>query len=225
MAKITATIRKENGSRASKRLRAEGKMPGIVYGHGQAPQSLTLDMHEIEVAIRHHERVLEMELDGKSESVMFREVQYDSLGDNVLHVDFNRVNLDELVRVTVPVRFMGVAAGMKEGGVLQVTCSDVTIECTVRNLPEEIRHNIEAVELNGHVYAKDLILPEGAKLVDDANELLCSITTIAEEVVAAPVVEGAEAGAEPEVIGAKKEEGEEGAADAKGKGDAKAKKE
>jgi large subunit ribosomal protein L25 len=222
MAKITAKLRMENGSRAAKRLRAEGKVPGIVYGHGQAPQSLTLDMHEIVVAIRHHERVLEMELEGKNESVMFREVQYDSLGDDILHIDLTRVNLDEIVRVTVPVNFIGTAAGMKEGGVLQVTCSDVTIECTVRNMPEEIRHNIESLALNGHVYAKDLVLPEGAKLVDDADELLCSITTIAEEAVAAPA-EGAEGAGEPEVIGAKKEE--EGEADAKGKGDAKAKKE
>lgn len=220
MAKITATTRNENGSRAAKRLRAEGKVPGIVYGHGQAPQSLTLDMHEVEVAIRHHERVLDMVLDGKDENVMFKEIQYDSLGDNILHVDLTRVNMDEIVRVTVPVNFTGTAQGMKEGGVLQVTCSDVTIECTVRNLPEEIRHSIEALSINGHVYARDLVLPEGAKLVDDADELLCTITTIAEEVVAAPTAEG-EAAAEPEVIGAKKEE--EGAADAKA--DAKPKKE
>ncbi|HNX26155.1 MAG TPA: 50S ribosomal protein L25, partial [Phycisphaerae bacterium] len=137
----------------------------------------------------------------------------DSLGDNILHVDFSRVNMDEIVRVTVPVNFIGTAQGMKDGGVLQIACSDVTIECTVRNMPEEIRHNIEAVPLNGHVYAHDLTLPEGARLVDDENEVLCSVAIIAEEAVAEPAAEG-ETPAEPEVIGEKKEEeGEEAKAD------------
>jgi large subunit ribosomal protein L25 len=208
MAKLKATKRTEIGSNAVKRLRQAGSAPAIVYGHGEEPQAITISQHDVDVALIHGERVLELDLDGKAQNVLIKDVQWDTFEHEILHVDFARVNLDERVEVTVPVTLAGTPAGAKDDGVLQQIVSEVTLECAVRNIPEEIRMLINDMELNDRKYLKDLELPEGAKLIDEPEDLLCQVTLIAEEVEAE---EGEEPAAEePEVIGAREEEETEG---------------
>jgi large subunit ribosomal protein L25 len=207
MATVKATKREEIGSNRVQGLRKQGKVPGVVYGHGEESVSITLERHDIELALLHGERLLEMDLEGKAQNVLIKEVQRGPLGDDVLHVDLARVDLDERVEVTVALVLVGEPAGAKDGGVLQQSISEVTLECPVRSIPDEIRYLVKAMQLNDRLYLRDLKLPEGAALIDDPDMMVASVSEIAEEVAPAPT-EGAPA--EPEVIGAKvEEEGEE----------------
>jgi len=205
MALFKANVRSEFGSRRARRLREKGQIPGIIYGHGEEPMPVTLDRHEVEVAVRHGERLLEIDLDGRQENVLFKDVQYDPLGEKILHVDLARVSLDERVKVTVPIELRGTPAGAAEDGVLQQIAAEVSIECVVTAIPDDVRVSVSHMRVGDQLCMRDLPLPEGASLVSDPDEMVCSVVVLAEELAEAP----AEAPAEPEVIGEKKERAEE----------------
>jgi large subunit ribosomal protein L25 len=208
MATMKANRRNVFGSSKSRQLRRKGDIPGIVYGHGEEPVPVTLHVHEVELALQHGERLLEIELEGAMVNVLIKEVQYDTFGQEVLHVDLARVDLDELVEITVAVVLVGTPEGLKDGGVLQQAVGEVTIRVAVRSIPEELKVLVGSMKLNDRLFLKDIPLPESAELLEDANAILCTVAELAEEVAPA---EG-ETLAEPEVIGAKKEEeGEEAA--------------
>src|SRR5262245_51195554 len=115
---IAAKPRTEVGSRAVRRLRAEGRIPAIMYGHGQDPAMLSIDLHEFDGLLRHGAHgLLDVQMDGATESAVIKDVQYDVYGREVLHVDFARISRDERVVVEVPIVLKGTAAGVAEGGV------------------------------------------------------------------------------------------------------------
>lgn len=204
MATMKAIRRTNRGTHAARRLRKEGKIPAVLYGHGEETLPVSLNRHEVELAVQHGERLLELDLDGKPQNVLLKEVQYDALGEEILHVDLNRVDLDERVELTVAIRLVGEPAGAKDGGVLQQIESEVKIECPVRAIPDEIRYLVKDMKLNDRLYMKDLVLPEGAKLLSDPDAIVASVAEVAELVAPA---EGEEL-AEPEVIGARPAEEE-----------------
>jgi large subunit ribosomal protein L25 len=208
---ISAKQRSELGSRANKRLRDAGMLPGVIYGHKEAVIPVTLGKKEVVGHLNHGAHLFDLNLDGKSEKVLVKDVQYDHLGMEVLHVDFARVNLDEKVKVTVPVELKGTPKGEADGGVLQQVISELEIECLVTEIPESIRHNVNDLALNDVLHISDLKLPAGVRVLQDEHLIVATVKEIA-EVVAAPVEEGA---AEPEVIGRKPAEGEEAAAEEK----------
>jgi large subunit ribosomal protein L25 len=206
MATLKATKRTQHGTHAARRLRKDGKVPGVMYGHGEGTQAVSLEKHDVELALLHGERLLEIDVEGQKQNVLMKEVQYDTFGHEILHIDLTRVDLDERVELTVVIHLVGEPAGVKEGGVLQQTESEVQIECPVRSIPDEIRHIVTEMQLNDRLYMKDLALPEGASLLSDPNTLIAGVAEVAEE--AAAPAEGEES-AEPEVIGAKPAEDEE----------------
>ncbi|MGB2821084.1 MAG: 50S ribosomal protein L25 [Phycisphaerae bacterium] len=203
MALMKASTRKELGSRAVRRLRDEGLIPGIIYGHNEEAVPVTLSEHDLELALQHGERLLEVDVDGKSQNVLVKDVQRDTFGQIVIHVDLFRVSLDDRVEVTVPVVLRGTPAGEADGGVIQQGVTDVSIECPVAAIPDEIRVMITHLNVGDSIQLKDIQLGEGLTLLDDPDSVLCSCAVIGEEVEVA-----AEEEAEPEVIGEEKE-GEE----------------
>jgi large subunit ribosomal protein L25 len=214
MALLKANTRTATGTRKARSLRAGGKIPGVIYGHGEATLAVTLDKHEVDLAIGHGERLLEIDIEGTMQNVLVKDVQYDHMGSDILHVDLTRVNLDELVEVTVPIVLRGTPAGAIEGGVLNQVVAQVSVEVQVRSIPDDIRTTVDHMKIGDKLFMKDLHLPEGAKLKDDPEMLIATVSFVAEEVVAATE----EQVAAPEVIGAKKEEeGEAGAAPAEEK--------
>ena len=207
MAVVKAMKRTEMGSRKARALRAKGLIPTVLYGHGQDTVALTLNEHEVELAVHHGERLLEVEVDGKAENALIKDVQFDTFGQEILHLDLTRVDLDERVTVTVPIVLRGTPAGASEDGVLQQSANEVEIECMVRSIPDEIRVIVNDMKVGDSFHLRDLGLPEGATLVGDPEAMVCSVTVIAEEVPAEEEAE--EGGAEPEVIGEKKEDAED----------------
>lgn len=208
-ANITVKVRSELGSRRNKRLRDAGFVPGVIYGHKEEVVPVTLPKKELVGHLNHGTHLFALAIDGKKENVLVKDVQYDHLGIEVLHVDFARVDLNERVEVTVPLVLKGEPKGEAEGGVLQQIVADLEIECLVTQIPHDIRHNVSDMGLNDVVHIKDLKLPPGVRALQDEDMIVAQVKEVVEEVPA----EVAEAGAaEPEVIGKAPEEGEEAAA-------------
>jgi large subunit ribosomal protein L25 len=210
-AQVTAKARNELGSRANKRLRDSGMLPGVIYGHKEAIIPITLPRKEVVSHLTHGAHLFDLAIDGKSEKVLIKEVQYDHLGLEVIHVDFARVSLDEKVEVTVPLELKGTPKGEEEGAVLQQIVAELEIECLVTDIPEAIRHNVTDMGKDSVLHVKDLKLPTGVRVLQDEDLIVAMVREIQEETAATEAAEGA---AEPEVIGKGKEE--EGAEAAEG---------
>ena len=205
---ITTEPRTGLGSRANKRLRDTGKIPGVVYGHKEAVVPVTLPKKELVNHLNKGAHVFDLAIEGKSEKVLVKEVQYDHLGIEVIHVDFARVSLDEKVELTVPLELKGEPAGEAEGGVMQQIMAEIEIECLVTDIPSVIIHNVSEMKLDDVLHIKDLKLPAGVKALQDEDQVVAQLKAVEEE-EAAPGEEGT---AEPEVIGRKAEDGAEGEA-------------
>ena len=208
---VTAKQRKELGSRANKRLRDAGLLPGVIYGHKQDVLPVTLPRKEVSTHLHHGAHLFSLSLDGHKETVLVKEVQYDHLGIELLHIDFARVDLNERVTITVPLELKGTPKGEADGGVLQQLIADLEIECLVTDIPDAIRQNVSDLGLNSVLHVKDLQLPPNVKAIPDGELIVATVREVVEQ-AATPAAEGA---AEPEVIGKKAEEPAEGAAAAK----------
>ena len=205
---IQASKRDQLGSRANKRLRDAGQLPGVVYGHKEAIIPVTLPKKEVVNHLNKGAHLFDLTLDGKAEKVLVKEVQYDHLGLEVIHVDFARVSLDEKVEVTVPLELKGTPKGEEEGAVLQQIVNELEIECLVTDIPDKIVANVTDMVKDSVLHIKELKLPPGVRILQDEDLIVATVKEIEEEVAPEAAAEGA---AEPEVIGRKKEEGEEGA--------------
>jgi large subunit ribosomal protein L25 len=211
-AQLNAKVRGELGSRRNKRLRDAGFVPGVIYGHKEDVVPVTLPKIELVRHLNHGAHLFALALDGKNENVLVKDVQYDHLGIEVLHVDFARVDLNERVEVTIPLVLKGEPKGEAEGGVLQQIVADLQIECLVTQIPTDVKHNVSDMALNTVLHIKDLQLPPGVRALQDEDLIVATVREIVEE-TPAEVEAGA---AEPEVIGKAPEEGEAAAAPAEG---------
>jgi len=160
-ANVTAEPRNQLGSRANKRLRDSGKLPGVIYGHKEAVVPITLPKKEVVNHLERGTHLFAVSVSGKSENVLVKDVQYDHLGIEVIHVDFARVDLNERVEVTVPLELKGEPKGEEEGGVLQQIVAELEIECLVTDIPHSIVHNVADMGLDSVLHIKDLKVRAG----------------------------------------------------------------
>jgi large subunit ribosomal protein L25 len=205
---LKAKERTERGTRAVTRLRKHGRLPAVVYGHQQTPVSLTISDEDIRSVIRHGIRVVDLELEGKTEKCLIREVQWDAIGKDVLHVDFTRVSADERIRITVPLQIRGTAPGVTAGGILQQSLHTLEIECLALSVPDVIRVNVGELQIEQALHVREITLPPGVKALGDPEAVVVQVIKPVEE--AAAPAEVAEGPAEPEVIGRKAAEEKEG---------------
>lgn len=219
MAEVFEVTRRDAfGSQHTRRLRRDGQIPAILYGHGKENVPLAVPQDQVLQAIRQSARLIDLQGDVK-ESALLREVQWDALGNQILHLDLTRVSATELVRVEVGLETRGTAAGITDGGVVKVLVHTLEIECRADSIPEKLELNINKLELHQSLTVADLELPEGTKTALEPDALLvqCVEATIEpEEEGLEEAVEGAEEGAtasEPEVIGRKDDDEEGGEAE------------
>ena len=208
---LTTQPRERVGTRDARRIRLTGRVPCIVYGHKQDPASVTVDQRELESAVRHHTRMIDLNIGGATERVLLSEAQYDTYGTAIIHADFLRVAMDEVIRVLVPVELRGHAKGEQHGGVTEQLLTEVEIECLPGDLPESIPLVVTDLEVGDSVHVGNLEPPAGVKIT--SNETLLVVTmAIARATVAAEdeaPVEEVEAAEEPEVIARGKGEEEQ----------------
>jgi large subunit ribosomal protein L25 len=224
--KITAEMRTEFGKGAARRIRRDHKIPAVVYGHGNDPVHLTLPGHDTMMAIKHGgaNALLELDIEGKSQLALTKQVQVDPIRRVLEHIDFVAVRRGEKVTVDVPVHVTGEAAPET----LVVTeHSTVQVEAEATNIPERIEVSVEGAAIGTQIHASDLVLPEGTTLLTDADSLVVNVTQqqsqeqldaeLTEAEAEAGIVheEGEEAVAEGEAA-----EGAEGAAEGEGDSEA-----
>jgi len=204
---IKAQVRAPGGTRAAKRVRREGRIPAIVYGHKEMPVAVSLPERELLAALACGAHLVSLDIDGSANQCLIKEVQYDYLGDTPIHVDLTRVSLDERVKVTIPIELRGTPAGVSDGGVLDQMLANLEVECVVTDIPESIRVRINELALNQTLHVGELDLPEGVTSLLPESEAVCTVRALGEE----PEPEEAEAEkgpAEPEVIAREKGEQE-----------------
>ena len=218
-ASLAAKPRTETGKGVNRKLRAAGEVPGVIYGHGREPQSLSINAREfnrLAERIRITSTVIELALDGKVAKTLIRELQRNPLDRAVLHVDFQELVAGEKVNVSVPLRFTGSAKGVKEGGILEEVMHQISIRVDPANIPDHIDVDVTELTIGHGLHVSDVKLPEGVEVLDNpTNSVVTVVAPKAEEEVAPAVtpegvVAAPEAAAEPELIRKPKpdEEGE-----------------
>lgn len=196
---IKAEPRTGSGSRLASKIRKQGLVPGIVYGHKEANVAVTVNAEELDRAIRvQHARVLDLQIGGKKETVLIRELQWDTFGKQMLHIDFARVSATDTVKVTVPVELKNTPK-VTGGGVLDQPLHTLHIECSPVKIPDSIRVDILNLTLGAPIHVSDLTLPEGVKVLEEPVAVVVQLKLPGME--PAPTAIPTDAGAAgPEVI-------------------------
>ena len=201
---LAVKLRHEHGRRVNRRLRESGQVPAVLYGHNKEVKSLTLSAEELDSVVRQGNRFVA--LSGElSENAFIKDVQWNTWGTEIVHVDFARVSAHEKVRVTVAVELRGEAPGTKNGGVVKHVLHSIELECEAASVPEKIGVNINRLEFDQILHVSDIELPKGVKTLLDATTVVVSCLAPAEVSEEATTAEEGE----PEVIGRKKAEDEE----------------
>ena len=201
---LEVEARETVGKRRNRRLRQSGKTPAVLYGHKKEVVNLAVSTDLLRAALRHGSRFVKLS-GAVSERAFIKEVQWNTWGDVVLHVDFTRVSEHEHVQLSVPVVLRGEAPGVKDGGVVKQHLHKIEIETEPTSAPEQIVVGINDLAFNGSIRIADVPVPEGVKFLVDPETLVVECSEQAE--VDEAVEEAGEG--EPEVIGRKKEAEEE----------------
>ena len=205
---LQAEVREQTGSKVVRKIRQKGRIPAIIYGHKQASVAISLDAHDFVEGLHHGHRLMDVQVGRKKEKMIVKELQYDYLGRDIIHIDLMRVDVSESVRVTVPIELKGTAAGAHEGGIVEEHADHLEIECKVTDIPETIIVSVKDVHVGGGLHAGDIELPSGIKLVSPPEMLMVTCHLVAAAKTTEEMEE--EIPAAPEVIGeSKEEEGED----------------
>jgi len=204
---LDALVRESSGSKAAAAIRRQGRIPAVMYGHKEEPVSISLDSHDFTEGVHHGHRLMDLSIAGKVQTAIIKDLQYDHLGRDIIHVDLMRVDVTETIKVTVAIELKGVAKGAQEGGIVEAHMDHLEVECLVTNMPASIAVSIKDLDIGQAIHAGDIQLPEGVKLATAPDALVAACHVVA---VAKTTEElEAEAPAAPEVIGAEKKETEE----------------
>lgn len=215
---VTAQQRSETGKNVNRRLRVQGRIPGVLYGPKQGPAPVSVSPREIGAVLRSasgENTLFDLELDGRRRKVILKEYQVEPLKGRLLHADFYEVALDKPIEVSVHVELQGVPVGVKtQGGTLDFITRELEVECLPLDIPERITVDVSALEIGKHVRAGELALPAKVTLKSDPDVVIVHVVAPRAEAAEAAPAEGAAAAAEPEVI--KKGKAEEGEKPEKG---------
>ena len=209
---IEAELRTKTGKGAARQIRRNGLIPGVVYGRGNDPRSIKVDPLDIEKLLQSN-AIFDLTFvgeDGEESTVIIKDYQKDVIKQDLLHVDFQFISMDEKITVSVPMHLEGEAVGVRDGGVLQQLLREIEIDTLPAEIPEEITIDISELDVGESLSVADLELPEGIDLITDSDEVIVTVVTPTELVEEDEETEEEEEFLEPEVIGEEdEEEGEE----------------
>ena len=190
---LIAELREDQGKGASRRLRHEGKVPAIIYGAGRPPRALSFDHNKVIKQLENesfYSSVLNIKVGDKSQAAIVKDIQRHPARRVIMHMDFQRIVEDEVIRMNVPIHFVGedVAVGVKQGGgKVSHLMTDIEVVCLPKDLPEYLEIDVSELELDAMLYLADLPLPEGVEIPalaqPDGNQPIVSIHVIKEVVI------------------------------------------
>jgi large subunit ribosomal protein L25 len=203
---LSLETRKITGKEFAKKLRKDGKIPGIYYHHGEEPILFSVERKAVQTLLGQESSLLDIAFDKKdSKKSVIREIQFDPITNQPIHIDLMGIKMTEKLSVTVPVHLLGIAAGVKnEGGILQHLIRDIEIECLPSDIPDNIEIDISELNIGQGVQVSNIEI-ERVKILEDADKVVANVIApriIEEEVVA----EEEEEGVEPEVVGEEAEQ-------------------
>ncbi len=175
---LLTEARESFGKGAARKIRAAGKIPAVIYGHGTDPQHVTLPGHEVALIIRKANQVLELDIDGKIQLALVKDVQKDPVRQIIEHLDLVVVRKGEKVQVDVSVHVVGEPS---PGTVAELDTQRLLLEVSATSIPERVEVNIDGVEAGTHILAKDVPLPEGAILISDPEALVVAVSVPQEQ--------------------------------------------
>ena len=205
-ASLTATARSDRGTGVARKLRQAGQVPAIIYGHGREPQALALVIRDIDkllTQVSAASTVIELTVGDMTAKTLIREIQRHPFKRHILHVDFQELVAGEKVTVSVPLRFIGVAEGVRNsGGILEETMHQVHIRVDPSIIPDHVDVDVTPLTIGHSFHIRDIKLPDGVLVLDDAGATVCVCTAPKAVVETTPGTEGeaATAVAEPELI-------------------------
>ncbi len=198
--KLVAQPRTTSGSPAARRLRAEGQIPGVLYGQGMEPISVTVERRELRLALSGaagSNTVLALEVAGKSYPAVIKEMQRHPIKRTVSHIDFLQVNMNEEITVNVPLHITGEAkAVIAEGGLVDPSVDTIEVSCTPGDMPNEFLVDISNMHPHDVIRLSDLKMPKGVTALGDPDMPIVTVMITAAATAAADAGEGAEAAAE-----------------------------
>jgi large subunit ribosomal protein L25 len=207
--KLAVAKRTVVGSTACRRLRRAGRVPGIVYGHQIDPLAIEMTWESLAPVLKAGTRVVDLDVDGSVEKAMFRDIQWDTFGSTVNHIDFLRIDPNDRVEVEVPIVLKGTAPGILAGGILDFHLHSVTIECLAIQIPDNIPVKIGELQIDQAIHVRELELPPNTVVKNDPETVVVQVKKMVE--VEEPTGEAAaEPGpTEPEIVGRKVKETDE----------------
>lgn len=218
---LTGNPRQAHGKGGARKARAAGLIPGVLYGHGQAPLSVAIEAREFQVALHNHKggnAVVSLAVSGHDYTALIREVQYDPVTHDVVHLDFQHILLTERIEVRVMVRLVGLPVGVKDGGgILETITRELEVRCLPTAIPSSIDVDVSHLNIGDSVHVREVPLPDVELLTDPDTTIATVVPPTVMEEKPAEEVAVAEAAAEPEVITKGKKEEEEGAEVVEGK--------
>jgi large subunit ribosomal protein L25 len=210
-ASLSGNVRDHRGKGVARSLRASGRVPAVIYGHGREPQSLSIDTRELEKLLSHisaENTVIDLSVDGKSSRTLIREIQRHPFKRQILHVDFQELVAGEKVTVRLPIVLVGVPVGVRmDGGILDQTLRELEVEVDPANIPNHVDVDVSELHIGSSVHVSDITLPEGVEIVGDPDASVC-VVSAPRAAIEEAAAETTETSAEPEVIRQKKDEDE-----------------
>ena len=187
--KVIAEVRENFGKGFARRLRAAGKIPAVIYGHGTDPVHVALPGHQVALLVRRANAVLELEISGAQQLTLVKDVQKDPVRQIIEHIDLLVVKKGEKVQVDVPVVVVGEPIA---GTIANLDNATVSLEVEATHIPENVEVDVEGLEDGTHITAADLKLPRGAALVTDAETLIVAISVPAATIAEVDEIEAAD---------------------------------
>ena len=202
---LQVKIKNDTGTLKARKNRKSGLIPAILYGHKQESMMFLLNEKEFSTVLNSEAKMVNLKWDGSEEITLIKDVQFDTFGRKILHVDFVRIALTEKVTTHVPVVLYGTSQGVKEGGILDHALKEVEIECLPTEIPKNIRINISELAIGNTIHINDLELPANAKVLGNPDAIVVSVHFATEE----KETPEEEISSEPEIISGRKPEKEE----------------
>jgi large subunit ribosomal protein L25 len=201
--KLVASVRQESGKGVARKLRADGRVPAVLYGQGADPIAMSVDARELSHLLHAGGAnvLVDLVVDGREHLAMPREIQRDHIKGRYWHVDFLAVSRTEKITVDVPIRINGEAAGVKLGGVLEHHLWEVSVECFPTDVPEAIDIDVSPLDIGDSIKVGDLTVPDGGEITSNPEDSVVAVQqpqarVELDEAEAAEAAEGAEAAEE-----------------------------
>ncbi len=191
---LTMELRPGTGTSHARRARRAGKVPAVIYGHGKTPRTCLLNEQEWRAVARKNIHLVDLtSAEGDALTALVKEIQFDTLANRTIHIDFIEVNMDETITAEVPIRARGTAAGQSRGGVLEQMIHKLEISCTPNDLPEVVDVDISGMEIDAVIHIKELALPPRVTALGTPDQAVFRVTLPrVEEAAVAAAAEGAE---------------------------------